>query len=198
MSLSKPTLTLLAALVAAPGLAAAQPQSASPPPRVGFEIGAGLYAGEINCENEKDGLCGGVTEAGGFDVHANYFFDPRLGVFVDVWPMIHTEDDWSFTHNIVTVGAKYRPAPILTLALGVGSAQARLRYNFGPFQGQSDSDVVGAVFFSAAVEVLRTRTFAVDVQARAGIGFYSEDNNNNGEPDVVGRNLGLGAGFTWF
>ena len=42
------------------------------------------------------------------------------------------------------------------------------------------------------------RKFAVDLQARAGVGFYSEDDNGNGDPDVVGRNLGVGAAITWF
>ncbi|MBK9035561.1 MAG: hypothetical protein IPL61_30610 [Myxococcales bacterium] len=169
-----------------------------PPPRVGWEFGLGLYGGEINCENENGDFCDGVTEAGGFDLHASYFFGPRLGAYVDVWPMFHSEDNWTFTHNVVTVGVKYRPVPILTLTAGVGSAQARLRYKIGGLQGDAETDVVSAVLFAAGLEVLRGRRFAVDLQARAGIGFYSEDNNGNGDPDVVGRNLGLGAAITWF
>ena len=96
-----------------------------PPPRVGIEGGFGLYGGEINCENENGEFCDGVTEAGGFDLHANYFLNPKLGIFVDVFPMVHQCDNFSLTHTIATVGAKWRPAPILTLAGGLGSAQAR-------------------------------------------------------------------------
>ncbi|MBZ0231284.1 MAG: hypothetical protein K8M05_02965 [Deltaproteobacteria bacterium] len=51
---------------------------------------------------------------------------------------------------------------------------------------------------SAALEVLRGRSFAVDVQARVGVGFYEEDENDNGEADIVGRNVGFGAAITWF
>jgi hypothetical protein len=189
------------ALAAVPTVAAAQsapPPPQAPPARVGFELGFGLYGGEINCENENGEFCDGVTEAGGFDLHANYFFNPKLGLFVDIWPMIHTDDDWTFTHNIVAVGVKYRPVPILTLAGGLGSAQARLRYDIGPVEGEAETDVVGAVMVSAAVEVLRGRKFAVDLQARLGVGFYRDDENDNGEADVIGRNIGFGAAMTWF
>lgn len=197
---ASPALTFL--LVAVPGLAAAQtpaaPVAPGPPPRVGWEVGAGIYGGEINCENKNGDFCDGVTEAGGIDLHVNYFFNPRLGVFADVWPMVHTEDTWTFTHNIVSLGVKYRPAPILTVAAGLGSAQARVRYNIGPFEGRAETEVVGAFFASGAVEILRGRRFAVDLQARAGIGFYRENDSGSSDADIVGRNLGLGAAVTWF
>lgn len=199
MMFSKLRLAVLTTLVAIPGLAAAQSApSQSQPERVGFEIGLGLYGGEINCDNEEgNSLCDGVTEAAGIDVHANYFFTPTVGIFADVWPMVHTEDDWSFTHNIVTIGAKVRPVPILTLAAGIGSAQASVSYDVGPFEGESQSDVVGAIFFSAGVDVVRGSSFAINLEARAGIGFYGDDNDNN-MADITGRNLGLGAAVTWF
>lgn len=179
------------------GTAVAQPPPQLPPPRTGLELGAGLYGGEINCENENGDFCDGVTEAGGFDLHANYFFNPKLGVTLDIWPMLHSEDDWTFTHNIVTIGAKFRPVPILTLTAGVGSAQARLEYR-GLVNIDSETDTVPSVMFAAALEVVRGNNFAIDLQARFGAGFYGEDDNDNGEADVVGRNLGLGAAVTWF
>lgn len=195
-------LLAFAFVAAVPALAAAQhamPHSPTgPAPRVGWEAGAGLYGGDISCENENGNFCDGVTEAGGIDVHVNYFLSPRLGLFGDVWPMVHTDDDFTFTHNIVAFGAKYRPVPILTLGVGLGSAQARLRYKLGPLEGEAKTKVVGAFFASAAVEVLRGRKFALDVQARIGVGFYDDDDNNNGEADIKGRNVGLGAAVTWF
>jgi hypothetical protein len=181
-------------LLAAPAAA----QTPAPlPPRVGFEGGAGLYGGEINCENENGEFCDGVTEAGGFDLHANYFVNPKLGITLDIWPMFHTEDNWTFTHNIVTVGAKWRPVPILTLTAGVGSAQAKLSYR-GIVNLDSQTEAVPSVMFAAALEVVRGRNFAIDVQARVGAGFYEEDENNNGEADIVGRNVGFGVAATWF
>lgn len=188
------TLTLGVAPAAAQGPG---PGPAPSPERLGWELGFGLYGGEINCENENGDFCDGVTEAGGFDLHANYFFRPDLGVFIDVWPMIHTENNWTFTHTVAAVGLKYRPAPIFTLSAGLGSAQARLRYdNVLGFEARSDT--VPAILLGAAIEVVRGRRFAVDLQARVGVGFYEEDQNGNGEPDIVGRNVGLGAAFTWF
>lgn len=181
------------------GAASAHAQTPpTPEPRVGWEVGLGIYGGEINCENENGDFCDGVTEAGGFDVHGAYFFRPQLGIYVDVWPMFHREDNWTFTHNIVSVGVKWRPAPILTLTGGVGSAQAKLHYEAFGLQGTSETDVVGAVMFAAAVDLVRGKSFAIDLEARAGIGFYDDDDNGNGEPDIVGRNLGLGAAITWF
>lgn len=184
-------------LVAGTAAAQSSPGAPAQPERTGLELGAGLYGGEINCENENGDFCDGVTEAGGFDLHANYFFNPKLGVTLDVWPMIHSEDDWTFSHTIVTIGAKFRPVPILTLTAGVGSAQARLEYR-GIVNIDSETDTVPSVMFAAALEVVRGNNFAIDLQARFGAGFYREDDNDNGEADVVGRNLGFGAAVTWF
>lgn len=188
-------------VLAAPAVASAQNYPPPPPPvpeRVGLELGFGLYGGEINCENENGDFCEGVTEAGGIDLHANWFFNPRLGLFADVWPMVHTDDEWTFTHNIVSFGLKWRPVPILTLAGGIGSAQARLKYDGPLLQAEAETDVVGAVMFSAAVEVVRGANFAIDLQARFGAGFYDDDDNGNGEADIVGRNIGFGAAMTFF
>lgn len=180
--------------VASPALA--QPAAPEPPPRTGVEFGFGLYGGEINCENENGTFCDGVTEAGGIDLHANYFFNPKLGIYFDVWPMVHSEDNWTFSHTVVTAGLKYRPAPIFTLTGGIGSAQARLKYDVLNLEAQTDT--VPALMLGAAIEVLRGKSFALDVQGRIGVGFYEEDENGNGEADVVGRNVGLGVGLTWF
>ncbi|HUQ05807.1 MAG TPA: hypothetical protein VM261_25070 [Kofleriaceae bacterium] len=173
-------------------------QSAEPrPPRVGFEGGFGLYGGEIHCENENGDFCDGVSEAGGIDLHLNYFFNPTLGIFGDVFVMGHTEDDWTLTHSVVTAGLKWRPLPILTLAAGLGSAQARWRYD-GIVNLDAETDTVPAVMFAAGLEVLRGKSFALDLQARIGVGFYDEDENNNGEADIKGSNVGFGAALTWF
>lgn len=199
LRLALPAIVALALAPAAVAHAQTPAAPAPPPPRTGWELGVGLYGGEISCENENGDFCDGITEAGGIDLHASYFFRGSLGAYVDVWPMVHTEDRWTFTHNIVTVGVKYRPVPILTLTAGVGSAQARLRYDgvLG-LQAESHTDVVSAVMFAAGIEVVRGRKFAVELQGRVGVGFYSEDDNGNGEPDIKGRNIGLGAAISWF
>lgn len=186
------------ATLATLGSAAAQPAGRRPlPPRVGLEGGFGLYGGEINCEDQAGDFCDGVTEAGGFDVHGTYMFRPTIGITLDIWPMFHSENNWTFTHNVVTVGATWRPAPIFSLTAGLGSAQARLRYD-GPIALESRSEAAPAILLAAGVDVVRGRRFAIAVEARVGAGFYGEDKNNDGDPDIVGRNVGLGAAFTWF
>jgi hypothetical protein len=194
------SLATLAVLgVAGPALAqgTAPGAPAAVPERLGWELGFGLYGGEINCENQDGDFCNGATEAGGFDVHANYFFRPDLGITLDIWPMFHTENDWTLTHNIATVGLKWRPAPIFTFTAGVGSAQAKLSYE-RVLGIEARSDAVPAVMLGAAIEVVRGRSFAIDLQARVGVGFYDEDDDGDGQADFVGRNIGLGAAATWF
>ncbi len=194
-ALSALALSALATTAAAQAVSSPSPP---PPARVGWELGFGIYGGEINCENENGDFCDGMTEAGGIDLHANYFFTPTWGAYVDVFPMFHSEDNWTFTHNIVTAGLKWRPAPIFTFTAGLGSAQARLRYEVAGLQGEAETEVVGAILIGGAVEVLRGRGFALDVQGRVGVGFYRDDDNGNGEADVAGRNVGVGAAITWF
>lgn len=187
------------ALFALVTLAAVAPVAAEPAPlrpRVGFEGGFGLYGGEIDCQDQSGESCGSFNSAGGVDGHLTYMFRPTLGVTFDVFPMFHTENRWTLTHNVVTVGVKWRPLPIVGLTVGVGSAQARLHYD-GVVQLDSHSDSGGALLFAAAVDVVRGRGFAIDVEARAGIGLYG-DSDNDGNADTVARNLGIGAAVTWF
>jgi hypothetical protein len=186
------------ALAGAAGTAFAQ-ASSEPPPRVGLEGGFGLYAGDIRCHNETaNNVCDGVSEAGGIDLHLNYFFSPKLGIYGDVFPMVHDADNVTLTHTVVSAGVKWRPAPILTLAGGIGSAQARWKFK-GILSGlEAETDTVAAIFLSAGLEVVRSKGWAIDLQARLGVGFYDEDNDDDGEADIQGKNIGLGASMTFF
>jgi hypothetical protein len=190
----------IASLIAVLGLSGtAFAEDAPPPPRVGLEGGFGLYGGDIRCRNEQNtNICNGVSEAGGIDLHLNYFFNPKLGIFGDIFPMVHDEDNFTLTHTVVSAGLKWRPAPILTFGAGIGSAQARWKFK-GILNGiEAETDTVPALFLSAGIELVRGKSFAFDLQARAGIGFYEDDENNNGEADIQGKNIGLGASLTFF
>ena len=197
---------VLACLLASstlPSIAHAQPGAAPPPnpapaaapERVGFELGAGLQAGRIVCESEGD-FCNDFTEAGGLNLNAAYFLSPKFGITLDLWVMAHTEDDFTFAHYINTVGVKWRPVPILTLTGGIGSAHASLDYH-GLFNASTTSENAFAVMGAVSLDLVRARRWALSVEARAGTGFYGDD-NENGEADVVGRNVGLGVGLTIF
>ena len=181
----------LTTLVIAAAPARAQPQP--PPPRVGLELGFGLQAGKIFCEGNG---CDDFTEAGGGNLNASYFVNPTLAVTGDIWVMAHAENNFTFAHYINTVGVKWRPVPVLTLHAGIGEAHATLDYS-GAFQAQARSDNGFAVMGGAALDVLRGRRFALAIELRGGAGFYG-DSDNDGQADVVGRNVGVGASLTWF
>lgn len=172
-------------------------QSAPPRARQGLELGVGLQAGKIYCE-AQNGFCSGFTEAGGANLSASWFFSPTLGITADLWAMTHREDDFTFTHYVNTLGVKWRPLPIVTLTLGLGAAHATLDYRGVIIAGRATSEDAPAVMGAAAIDVVRSRRWALSVEARFGNGFYGDDQNNDGDADIVGRNVGLGAAFTVF
>lgn len=193
---SNPVLLASFLVVAITGGAVAAQPAEGPPARVGFELGGGLQGGKIYCESEGS-FCQSFTEAGGANLHGSYFFNPSFGITLDLWAMAHTESDFSFIHYINTVGIKWRPAPILTLQAGIGSAHASLDYN-GFIAARATSDDGFAVMGAAALDLIRSRRWALALEARFGNGFYGDDANNDGRADIVGRNVGVGVGFTMF
>lgn len=166
------------------------------PPRQGLELGFGLQAGKIFCESEGD-FCNDFTEAGGLNLNGAWFLSETFGLTADLWAMSHRDGDFTFTHYVNTVGVKWRPVPILTLTAGIGAAHATLDYH-GVIAARATSDDGFAILGAAAVDVVRSRRWALSVEARFGNGFYGEDKNNDGHADVIGRNVGIGAGFTFF
>lgn len=168
---------------------------AAPPTRSGLELAAGLQAGRIICESEGD-FCNDFTEAGGLNLNASYFFSPTFGIALDLWVMAHSEDNFTFAHYVNTVGIRWRPVPILTLAAGIGAAHASLEYD-GAFQARVTSDDAFAIMAAAALDLVRARRWALSVEGRFGNGFYG-DEDDNGEADVIGRNVGVGVGVAFF
>jgi hypothetical protein len=189
---------LVSALLAiSAGAAQAQPgyYEGGPRPRVGLELGFGLQAGHIACESEGD-FCDGYTKAGGLNLNAAYFLSPSFGLALDLWAMARTEDNFTFTHYVNTIGIKWRPVPILTLSAGIGSAHATYDYD-GVIQAQVTSGDAFAVMGAASLDLIGGRHWALSVEARFGNGFYGDD-NDNGTADIVGRNVGFGVGLTFF
>jgi hypothetical protein len=86
--------------------------------------------------------------------------------------------------------------PILWIQGGVGGASAGWRYK-GPFGGQLEdrTDNVPAVALAAGLEVIKGKSFSLDVQLRVGTGFYEEETGTEGQ---TGRSSSLGVGFTWY
>jgi len=173
--------------------AAARAQPAPPPERLGLELAVGLDAGNIFCKGQG---CDGFTEAGGLDLNVAYFLRREIGLYLEGWVMAHTESDVTIAHYVNTVGVKWRPFPVITVQVGVGESHATLAYG-SSFQNQARTDNAFALMGAAAFDVVRSRTWAVAVEVRAGNGFYG-DRDGDGQADTVGRNVGVGATFTYF
>jgi hypothetical protein len=195
--MSTRSVLLALALVSVPSVAAAQATDAPPPhPHQGWFGGFGLHAGEIACEGE---VCEGVSEAGGVNGTIGWGFGPKLGINFDVWAMAHTEDNLTLHQTIATVNARYWLMPILWIQGGVGGASAGWRYK-GPFGAQLEdrTENVPAIALGAGLEVLKGKSFSLDIQLRFGMGFYDEDDDMDGSADQTGRSSSLGVGFTWY
>jgi hypothetical protein len=197
-ALAAAAIAAAAALVGAARPAAAQP-GASPPPlapqRTGLELALGLWGGEISCESEG-GYCDGFTEAVGGSLTGAYFARPTLALMIDFWPMVHDEREFRITHYLTTLGAKWRPLPILTVTVGFGASRVALDYN-GILDAQVTSEAGAAAVVAIALEVVRARRWALAVEARGGVGFYG-DANDNARADFVGRSSGVGGTLTVF
>ena len=159
--------------------------------RLGFAFGFGIGGGDIVCESEED-VCDGVVEAGGINLQATYMLQQKLGVYFDFWIMAHTQDRFTLSQTITTVGAKYWLLPRLWVMAGLGGAHARATIK-GPFGGTltNRTDSVLGVMAGVGYEVLTRKSLAIDIQLRGGTGFYDDDTTK-------GRNLWFGVGFTWY
>lgn len=151
-------------------------------------LGLGVNLGEISCQGD---LCDGVTEAGGVELHVGSMVGARAAVGVDLWAMAHTEDDFTLTHVIATVGMRYWLLPRLWIRGGVGLAQGRWRFDARVIELEDETEHVPAIMGAIGLELVVGRRFAMDLQLRGGTGFYDEDRTR-------ARNVGAGLGFTWY
>jgi hypothetical protein len=163
------------------------------PPRQGLELGAGLWGGNMQCESQN-GKCDGFSAAGGANIQASYFFNPRWAIAFDGWGMAHTDNNLTLSHIVSTVGLKWRPVPAITLHAGIGDAHAEWSYA-GIVAARSDNAF--AVMAAASLELIAGRRWALSVEARIGTGFYG-DANGDGMADITARNEGLGAQLAFF
>lgn len=188
------TIVALACTLGPAAAASAQPAAQAPAHRDGMLIGFGIGAGEISCEGDG---CNDFREAGGLDFHIGGMLSPKLALMFDLWVMASTEENLTISHTIATGAVRYWVVPRLWLQAGLGGASAAYRYD-GVFVNLEDrTESVPGVMVGAGYEVAASRTFAIDVQLRAGTGFYG-DENQDGQADIEAHNLWLGVGFTWF
>jgi hypothetical protein len=193
------TVTILGVSASPAAAQSAQSPGGYPPAYVtarsdGMMFGVAVGGGDLSCTSESD-VCDGVTEAGSISGHVGMMFGPRLAAVFDLWVMAHTEDDFTISHTIATVGAQYWLMPRLWVRAGVGGAHAGYHYD-GPFVEVGDrTKTVLGVTVAAGVDVISRPRFTLDVQLRGGTGFYGDDDDDD---DVQAHNAGVQVGFTWF
>jgi hypothetical protein len=175
-------------LTSTTAIAAAQPTQAPSTERHGVFFGGTLTAGEISCDGND---CGGFREAGGAAGHIGYMIGPRFGVLFDAWAQTSSDDDVALTFVTATVNARLWLANILWVQGGIGNGHARL--DVGPFAGRSDNVPVGML--AAGIELVRSRNWALDLQAKIAQGSSTDD---DGDAVSTGRSAGIGVSLTYF
>lgn len=151
-------------------------------PRLGLYGGFGLGLGEMTAD--CDG-CDDALESLGVNFDIGYRIGPRFGIMLDGWGLGHPEDQVTLVHAIVTIGAQYWLSPPLWIKGGIGSARLSLQYEG---ETQAESDTVAGFMLAAGYEVVHSPGFSVDLELRAGSGFYEDGTVNN---------VAIGATLHW-
>jgi len=155
-------------------------------PRGGIYGGFGLGVGEMTADCQG---CGDALESIGFSFDIGFRLGPRFGIFLDGWGLAHPEDNdygtVTLVHAIATVGAQYWLSPPLWIKAGIGSAQLSVSYEG---ETEAESDTVAGYLIAAGYEILHSPNFSVDLELRAGSGFYD---------DGTIHNAALGVSVNW-
>jgi hypothetical protein len=149
---------------------------------------------------DVDGCGDACGAAGVAEGHIGGMISPRAAVMLEIWGADHP---WSAggnsfeTINTFFTGAlQYWVNDIVWIkgGLGVGELRETVNDNYNGYYTDTANDVTGfALFGAAGVEVLQTYNFALDIQARIGSGFYSQDNVS-----FSAQNYALMVGFNWY
>jgi hypothetical protein len=158
--------------------------------RTGSLVGIALATGNIGCETRDGGECGDVNPAGGLAVHVGGMVAPAVALLGEAWGMAHTENNYTASQILVTANVRAWAMPRLWFQGGLGVARSKVSYDDGTFMGSSHSDIVPAFAVGAGVELVSSRTFALDLQLRFGSGFY--------EGDARVYNTALALGLNWY
>lgn len=161
--------------------------------------GVGLGAGgmSVNGTDVRCDTCDYNPLAFAGDVHVGGTLSPRLALMLDVQGNSQPVDvsggyTTSLTQVMTMAAAQYWVTPQLWIKGGLGVATLTLDQQYqGELVGQSAPSKGTAAMVGAGYEVLSSRTFAVDVQARLATGTY------NGTDDHVSTGS-VGVGLSWY
>jgi hypothetical protein len=159
--------------------------------RSGLVLGASIDGGNIGCQTKSGDDCGdGAHPAGGFSIHVGGMITPSVAILGEAWGMAHTQDSLTASQVLATANVRGWILPRLWLQGGVGVARSKLTFDDGPVMASRMSSTVPALALAAGFEVVRSSTFGLDVELRAGSGLY--------EDDVRIYNAALGVGVSFF
>ena len=156
--------------------------------RSGFTLGLGAGLGHLECTGT---FCDGVTGASGLDLQAGLMITPRLAMYGDLWAMVHMQDRLTVSQSMATFGLRIWFVERLWLQAGLGVARASYNYDADVVEFMDSTNFVPASAAAVGVEILTGRRFALNVQLRAGTGYFRD-----GDTEVDSVSLGLGA--NWF
>ncbi len=160
--------------------------------RGGGTFGVDVGAGHLDCRSDSSDCAGGGSEAAaGLAIHGGFFVGPNVALVGDLWGMGHTDSNQTVSQGMLTANVRFWPVRRLWLQGGIGAARTTLSYNAGDgLMVESRSDVVPAAMLGIGVEVISARHAALDIELRAGSGFYDND--------VHVDNVALGVGVSWY
>ena len=169
--------------------------AAAPDPfdRRGLTLGASMGVGTMDAECLD---CQGNPLAGAFSMHIGAMVSPRLALVVDISGSFQQLDELA----TVTVGqymavlaGQYWVTPKLWIKGGIGASHVSLTYDdgFGPV----DEPVAdgGALMGAIGYEIVTGPRFAIDLQARMGVGTYEVASGSETLQSGI-----VGVGFSWF
>ena len=153
--------------------------------------GMGTETGAIDCfDCEGDPLAGGVT------AHIGYMISPRLSLLLEWSGSFKNLDAVGaemFIQSQGLIGAQYWLTPKLWLKGGLGASYASVSYDDGWAQQDVGVAEGGALAAAIGYEILSGPRFAIDLQARLGVGLYESFNYR----DQI-ESGHIGVGFSWF
>jgi len=159
--------------------------------RTGLVLGASLNAGVIGCQTKNDNDCGhGARPAGGLSVHVGGMISPTVALLGEASVMAHTEHSLTATQVLATANVRGWLTPRLWLQGGLGVARSKLSFDKDARSVSAMTATVPAVSGAVGFELVRTRTFGLDLELRGGSGLNQDD--------VRIFNAALGIGATFF
>src|SRR4029077_7766005 len=123
-------------------------------------------------------VCGGAFMG---ELHVGGMINPRLAIMGDFWLAARgwtdpTFGDGSTIHNIDTAALQYWATDMLWLKGGLGFGRMQLSDVFG---GRMGDETGFAMMGAVGLEIVQSFNFTLDLQARAGHGFYSQGGDVN-------------------